>query len=1287
VNPTADDGLKTWASEDWVIAVRTFLERLADKSAGTKGVAYATPSLVRNGHYDPELDMVTALVHGTKKQPYRVEITRVKKSLRAYCSCPVGFECKHTYAVALLIASELSQTKLPAGRKLAELLPAGWGDDEERETGAFLAPPDFILQSKEEAEAVAAEPVTVVSNGVPWWRKLFQAKKPRQIEKLLLEGMQERVVDRGGGTTWMTTMLARELSAVDHPLQLLQQFDESLERSARIYRYRLNPRNPELQEFLKSDEAQNLERASELKQAEDKFVEWLQTATAPARPLSSPNSLKVAWDTRPGEAGIHRLVYQVVVNHGSNRGALPRKPSSLWQFANEVANGTRSYGPAADKLLKWIAHQPEVEHSRYGSGWRGEEEDGTLMGVRDVYTWIANSSFNELVAWRDAGPISIAQHAATLSLGRSADGKPEWKVVLPTNNGHNDEVPLTECLLVAESDASGLRKDGRVFIREGATLRPLDAGAMPLEVLAAVRALPSFPAERVRKEGVGARLMHSIRSRRGGPAASEWLHEVPSKPVVELRLSSENKLYVTTLAKADDGELFDFDFNGAWLPRSAQAAGKEQEELEAMAGETPADEEASEEKGKPAKKADDVLATVPRRADVEPLEHWLALFVPSDAGHTHEPEPTVQWQVNPKQLVPLLQAWQQRPSRVEYRGNPAFRQLATLRRAPRVKVHVEKSEMDWLKVSVKLEGEMEQLSLAEVEAALQASSESLVLLTGGRAYDREELERYLEQSQLLDSLGLAPGVDNQRVHALHVAGVGSEQLESLGAGAAELQKLAAEARQLLEGFSGIAEAPVAENTAAFLRPYQRSGADFLVWAAKTFGGAVLADDMGLGKTLQVIAALTGVQAEQSAQQIATGKRAKKAEAAETLPCLVVCPASVAHNWQREAAKFAPHLKVLVLESGAARKDHLKNLGDYDVVIINYALLRRDAEALKAQDWLVIAADEAQAIKNPQAEVTGLIKQLPAKYRFALTGTPIENRLGDLWSIAEFALPGYLGPLDKMLAATGDPAASIRAHRLLRGKLRPVLMRRLKSEVAPELPERIETLIECEMSPAQKKLYLAELKKTRSLLTNVGGAEVKGQGRIQMLAALTRLRQICCDPVLVSSDAASGKTAELVELVTNLMQGGHKVLLFSQFVRMLNHLEAELKAREIRTYILTGATNKRQELVDRFENDDKPAAFLISLKAGGTGLNLTSASHVVLFDPWWNPAVEAQAIDRAHRIGQDKTVVAYRLIANGTIEERIVELQEKKRSLVRNVLEEDAFNRTLQRADFEYLLQE
>jgi len=321
-----------------------------------------------------------------------------------------------------------------------------------------------------------------------------------------------------------------------------------------------------------------------------------------------------------------------------------------------------------------------------------------------------------------------------------------------------------------------------------------------------------------------------------------------------------------------------------------------------------------------------------------------------------------------------------------------------------------------------------------------------------------------------------------------------------------------------------------------------------------------------------------------------------------------------------------------------------------------------------------------------------VKQLEADHRLALIGTPLENRLLDLWSIVDFVQPGYLGTQADFLEIyepRGEDAAWQQkiARRRLSARLRPLMLRRLKRQVAQDLPERIEERRDCELGEHQRKLYLAELRRSRDQIQKTVEQEGLAKSKIHVLAALTRLRQICCHPELVSSDAASGKTETLFELLDSLRADGQKVLVFSQFVQMLRLIEKECQVRQIPTYLLSGETKNRQGIVQDFQNDSNAAVFLLSLRAAGTGLNLTTASYVILYDPWWNPAVEAQAIDRSHRIGQTRTVNAYRLIAPGTVEEKIWDLQQRKAQTISDVLGEEGFARSLTKTDLDYLFAE
>lgn len=444
-----------------------------------------------------------------------------------------------------------------------------------------------------------------------------------------------------------------------------------------------------------------------------------------------------------------------------------------------------------------------------------------------------------------------------------------------------------------------------------------------------------------------------------------------------------------------------------------------------------------------------------------------------------------------------------------------------------------------------------------------------------------------------------------------------------------------------------------------LRPYQEQGLSWLKFIHDIGSGGVLADDMGLGKTLQTIALLLTVKNEQ-----------------KSLKALIVAPTSVVTNWVREIEKFAPTLEV-ALWHGQQRKEQEDQLHEADVIITSYALLRRDEELFKSLDLDYAILDEAQHIKNPMSATAAAAKRLRAKKRLALTGTPIENRLSEIWSIFDFVSPGLLGPLQKFEERFAKPIndGDHKTAARLRATIHPFILRRTKLEVAKDLPEKIEMDQICDMPAEQKALYGQIVREVRSQI--MGEVEKVGMAKahIHILAGLTRLRQAACDPRLLGlprpfGDEDSGKLVALRELIGECDEGGHKVLVFSQFVSMLQLIRDALDKDGIKYEYLDGATKDRAERVDRFQDDPTVTVFLISLKAGGTGLNLTAADTVIHFDPWWNPAVEDQATDRAHRIGQTKVVNVYRLVAQGTIEEKILQLKSKKRDLVASVLSED-----------------
>ncbi len=467
-----------------------------------------------------------------------------------------------------------------------------------------------------------------------------------------------------------------------------------------------------------------------------------------------------------------------------------------------------------------------------------------------------------------------------------------------------------------------------------------------------------------------------------------------------------------------------------------------------------------------------------------------------------------------------------------------------------------------------------------------------------------------------------------------------------------LEKLA----PLLEGFEKLPDPALPEDLQATLRPYQLQGVSWLRFLQQAGLGGVLADDMGLGKTLQTICVL--------------GART-----------LVVCPTSVLANWQAELARFRPSLRVSVYHGAGRALDDAA-----DVTLTTYALLRLDAAELTARPWSTVVLDEAQAIKNPDSQVARAAYGLQAGFKLALSGTPIENRLEELWSLAHFTNRGLLGgrrEFDELWArpiAEGRPEIAPR----LRRKIRPFVLRRLKRDVASELPPRTESVLYVALDEKERSVYDAVYAATRAevvAMLNEGGGVMKA------LEALLRLRQAACHAALVPGQQAvtSSKVQALVEALGTAAADGHKALVFSQWTKLLDLIEPELARAGIAFSRLDGSTLNRGEVTAAFQREGGPPVMLISLKAGGTGLNLTAADHVFLVDPWWNPAVEAQAADRAHRIGQERPVMVYRLVAQATVEEKILGLQEKKRALFEAALGEAGAATALTRDDLLSLL--
>lgn len=585
----------------------------------------------------------------------------------------------------------------------------------------------------------------------------------------------------------------------------------------------------------------------------------------------------------------------------------------------------------------------------------------------------------------------------------------------------------------------------------------------------------------------------------------------------------------------------------------------------------------------------------------------------------------------------------------------------------------ESSGIDWFELALGIEIDGERCDLAPVVAALVGAPDFTpdlikqlaeqdryfyLPLADGRHLSLAA-NRFLPLVLALHGLKLSGiSVDGQAKIKLSRANVvpllGLENDKFAFRGADNLRRLAG----LLQ-VRGLTAPRLPAGFCAELRPYQAQGVAWLDLLRESGLGGVLADDMGLGKTVQILALL--------ALEKARGNLAE--------PALIVGPTSLMTNWFNEAQKFAPNLKVLVLH-GSDRKQNFATIARHDVVLTTYPLVSRDREVLLTRDWHMVVLDEAQTVKNPDAATTRWLREVKARHRFCLTGTPVENHLGELWSIMSFVNPGYLGDkagFSRQWRIPVEKRADRERAAALAQRVKPFLLRRSKAEVVAELPAKSEIVERVVLEGSQRDLYdsirLSMSDKVRKAIQQRGLA----RSHIVLLEALLRLRQVCCDPALLKLDdgieRASAKLDRLLEMVLELLSEGRKIIVFSQFTSMLDLIRRRFDAEEFRYSILTGETRDRKNAIDGFQNGASDV-FLVSLKAGGVGLNLTAADTVIIFDPWWNPAVEEQAIDRAHRIGQDKAVFVYRLVAAGTIEEKMDELKARKRALADSLFDRD-----------------
>jgi len=578
------------------------------------------------------------------------------------------------------------------------------------------------------------------------------------------------------------------------------------------------------------------------------------------------------------------------------------------------------------------------------------------------------------------------------------------------------------------------------------------------------------------------------------------------------------------------------------------------------------------------------------------------------------------------------------------------------------------ASVDRFEIALQVKGDLRGVSLEALWDCV-ASKRSYLELPGSRGQKNPrilvlDLEKLSSLVQLFDEIGIQ--VLDNHVEERPLWTLVSLQPQQL----AELPLKVTIAPELLEiQEQMLQQQPVddpipLDNVRAILRRYQVEGVQWLNRLRKMHLNGILADDMGLGKTLQAIATLCHVK-EQDPSACA----------------LIICPTSLLYNWKEELAKFSPQLTAIVVDGVPnVRKKLLTQVGQYDVVITSYTLLQKDIEVHRKRNYTYAILDEAQHIKNRGTRNAKSVKMIQAKHRLILSGTPVENSLEELWSLFDFLMPGLLGTFERFqekymrftVPNPSEPKASAGRHlEPLRRKIAPFILRRMKADVLQDLPPISESIYHCQLSSVQQELYRSYAASAREELTRLVKKEGFEKVQIHVLATLTRLKQICCHPGIFAKEQReegdSAKYELLLDLLQNLMDNGHKTVIFSQYTRMLQIMREDFMARGIRFCYLDGSSKNRLEIVQQFNQDPSVSVFLVSLKAGGTGLNLCGADTVIHYDIWWNPAVENQATDRVHRLGQDKPVTSYKLVTLQTIEEKILQMQQRKRGLVKKVV--------------------
>ncbi len=598
-------------------------------------------------------------------------------------------------------------------------------------------------------------------------------------------------------------------------------------------------------------------------------------------------------------------------------------------------------------------------------------------------------------------------------------------------------------------------------------------------------------------------------------------------------------------------------------------------------------------------------------------------------------------------------------------GENELEHVKVRRATPNVEIEV-KSRIDWFDFKLIVDFDGVRVSLSQLRKALKAGVPYVLLNDGSTVKIPDEwLRRFQHLMQLSETIGEDDTMQIAKCHATFIDLLAAE------ADAQHTDSGYKKFVQRLKNFSGIPAVPVPDELQGELRPYQKSGLHWMIFLQNHAFGGCLADDMGLGKTVQTITLLLHEKSKH-----------------DKITSLIVAPTSVIFNWEREVEKFGPTLKIL-RHTGVERQRDCVGFEEYDIILTSYGVLRRDIEFLKDFRFHYAILDESQNIKNPGSQTAKASRVLTAGHRLALTGTPVENRTLELWSQMTFLNPGLLGTqryFQRGFANAIENRQDAKAADLLQRLVFPFILRRRKEQVELDLPPKTESILYARMSPEQEKVYNYWRDYYRAAIIKEIEKVGLNNSRFTVLEGLIKLRQIACHPMLIDAEERdSGKFDLLASRLEIILSEGHKVLVFSQFVKMLKLLRGLMEKNDIVYEYLDGSTQNREQRVNNFQENKDVKAFLISLRAGGTGLNLTAADYVIHYDPWWNPAVEIQATDRSHRIGQDKHVFVYKLITKNSVEEKVLELQDRKKDLVDQLITTDqAFFKNLTRSDIESL---